>query len=129
MTVCPYCGADTEIKDSACVYGTSYGMVLICTRYPACDAYVGCHKAGPMRGLPKGTLANAELRNARKVLHNNLDPVWQGGYLPRAKVYKLLAVSMGIPQSECHIGMFDLDRCRKAWRHVRAMRQVYMHCN
>lgn len=41
---CPYCGRTAELKDSAVIYcGTSYGMAWVCSGFPECDAYVGCH--------------------------------------------------------------------------------------
>ena len=55
--ICPYCGKETELIDSAEVYqGVSYGWMYICR---PCDAYVGCYK-GTTKAL--GRLANAELR-------------------------------------------------------------------
>jgi hypothetical protein len=38
---------------------------------------------------------------------------WKKGRA-RGAAYAWLAEQMGIPPEECHIGMFDLDRCAKA---------------
>jgi hypothetical protein len=115
---CPYCHARMILKDSSVVYGKgkSYGPIYVCANYPRCDAYVGTHKAGHMKGQPLGTPANAELRNARKLLHAKFDPIWKDGHVHRRKAYKLLAELMKIDAQDCHIAMFDIQRCREAWR-------------
>lgn len=71
---CPYCNSPTEFIDSKRVYGRWYGWLLACTRYPQCDAYVGCH--GESKN-PLGRLANAELRAAKKAAHAAFDPLWR----------------------------------------------------
>ena len=38
--ICPYCGKESELIDSAEIYGESYGAMYICR---GCDAYVGCY--------------------------------------------------------------------------------------
>lgn len=109
---CPYCGKPTEIRDSREIYGRSYGLALICSGFPACDSYVGCHQDS---GLPKGTLANAELRIARKQAHAAFDPLWRRPGDKRAhrqRAYAWLTAATGIPADDCHIGMMDVARCR-----------------
>ncbi len=110
--LCPYCNAPTEKRDSAIIYnGKSFGLVVICTRYPACDAFVGCHKAS---GEPKGTLANRSLREARKKAHAAFDWRWMGkhgGAMKRSYAYQWLSQQTGIPPEQCHIGMMDEAQC------------------
>ena len=66
--ICPYCGKETELIDSAEVYhGVSYGWMYICR---PCDAYVGCYK-GTKKAL--GRLANAELRKYKHEAHGVFD--------------------------------------------------------
>jgi hypothetical protein len=75
-----------------------------------CDAYVGTHHK---TGRPLGTLANAELRAARKRAHAAFDPSWKQTVLSRSDAYAVLAVKLGIDYDVCHIGMFDLETCQK----------------
>lgn len=124
--LCPYCNSDMLLRDSSVIYGKSYGMAFVCAKYPKCDTYVGTHKAGHMRGQPLGTPANAELRNARKLLHGHFDPLWKHCYLTRSVAYRMLSDLMGIPASECHIAMFDIQRCRDAWKHTNTLRAKYI---
>lgn len=117
--VCPYCGRSTEYVDSSAVYGRSYGMIYLCRK---CDAYVGVHK-GTDNAL--GRLANRELREAKKEAHLCFDKISKTGlinkvykkYIPnisnRNKAYRWLSKQLDIPVDICHIGMFDVDDCKK----------------
>ncbi len=100
-------------------------------RCPDCGAYCGCHP-GTKKAL--GRPANKELREARMKLHNQrVDPLWRtaietGNYHPedaraakmitnaaRSRTYAFLAEKLGIDVNRCHIAMFDIDMCRRAW--------------
>lgn len=118
--LCPYCKRDAQFVDSAIIYGISYGMIYHCR---GCDAYVGVHKE---TNRPLGSLANAELRKARKKAHSIFDPLWQTGsinaiwshYMPkitnRDKAYLWLSKQMNINKEKCHIAMFNEDQCKQA---------------
>ena len=106
---CPYCGKRAAFVDSKVIYGTSYGMIYLCSR---CNAYIGCHGKGD---TPKGTLANAELREWRKKAHHAFDPLWKYGPFKyrRNAAYAWLAWKMGLPKDQTHIGMFDAAQCKQ----------------
>ena len=106
---CPYCGAKAEFRDSAMIYGRSYGMVYVCSNYPVCDAYVGVHKG---TDRPLGRLANTELRYWKKRAHDALDNLWKSRRYSRSKAYRIAADIMGTPITETHIGMFDVQECK-----------------
>lgn len=109
---------------SAYVYrGQDYGPIVICI---PCDAYVGCHR-GTFH--PLGRLANKELRALKIRAHQTFDYLWRPihasgesptqqakklGAIARSRAYQWLAAQLGIPAAECHIGMFDPDRCLAA---------------
>lgn len=116
---CPYCGSEVKLTDSAIIYnGRSYGMAYVCSRFPKCDAYVGCHKG---TDKPLGRLANAELRQAKSNAHQLFDALWKRKIKKdqcrkkdaRSLGYKWLAKSMGLRYKDCHIGMFDVDKCNQ----------------
>lgn len=108
---CPYCGSKTIKVDSVLIYRRSgYGDVIICSRYPKCNSYVGVSKT---TGKSLGTLANGPLRRARRQAHAALDPLWKTGTLPRNRTYKNLALLLRTAQEETHIAMFDEITCRK----------------
>jgi hypothetical protein len=101
--------------DSKEVYGRSYGAMWMCK---PCDAWVGCHKG---TAKPMGTLANAELRNARSVLHALFDPIWENlmeerglsKSQARTMAYEWLAREMDLHPDDCHIALFDYEMCEE----------------
>lgn len=106
--LCPYCGNPAQFVDSSVIFGTSYGMIWHCQ---PCDARVGTRRGTT---VPLGTLADSELRRARREVHAVFDPIWQGGNVLRHRAYWWLAGQMGIPGKECHVALFDLERCAAA---------------
>ncbi len=97
--------------DSSELYrsGVNYGPVWICR---PCQAWVGCHKyAHGSKTVPKGRLANKELRDAKIAAHAAFDPFQDR--MGRARAYKWLSKQLGIPGRDCHIGMFDVNQCRR----------------
>jgi hypothetical protein len=115
--VCPYCMTEAKLVDSAVIYhGRSYGMAWICGRYPACDAYVGCH---PNSEKPLGRLADGALRKAKQRAHRAFDPLWKAKMrrdhvrkgVARRAGYEWLAKMLKISVDDCHIGMFDIATC------------------
>lgn len=126
---CPYCGKPPVFfKSSESFYhGKDYGPLWACK---PCGAWVGCH---PKTNKPLGRLADAALRRAKMEAHAAFDPVWRAR-LERKRVkdaryskgmarggrYKALANLLGIPQKDCHIGMFDIDLCQRTVEVIRA---------
>jgi len=121
--ICPYCGHPAHyIVSSAAIYrGTDYGPLYICH---VCQAWVGVHR-GTFK--PLGRLADGELRRAKMETHHVFDAIWRTRYavkkardpdysrgMARGGRYKALAEAMGIPRSQCHIGMFDVVQCHVA---------------
>lgn len=122
---CPYCGKlSVFMASSASIYhGHNYGSVWICH---SCAAWVGCHDG---TNLPKGRLADATLRQAKRDVHDVFDGLWMnvreaypeatGGLgklrgIARTRAYSWLAEQLGIPARDCHVGMFDVVTCRRA---------------
>jgi hypothetical protein len=112
--VCPYCGNNSQYVDSKCIYSKSYGMIYICK---PCDAYVGVHKGSD---IALGRLANKQLRFWKIQAHEVFDRLWKRkmnqGFskgIARSSAYEWLAKEMGRDISITHIGMFDIDECKK----------------
>lgn len=107
---CPYCGADAKETTGAAIYPhipRLHGKKLYACE--PCGAWVGCYENSDK---PLGRLADATLRRAKMAAHQALDPLWKGTRR-RSAVYKWLARELGIPASECHIGMFDVAMCQR----------------
>lgn len=114
---CPYCQKPAACVDSKAVYSRSYGMIWHCA---PCKAWVGCHK-NSKTNKPLGRLANAELRDWKKRAHAAFDPMWEAKMRrdgctkgeARNAGYEWLAKQLGIPLAEMHIGMLDIDMCKR----------------
>ena len=58
------------------------------------------------------TPADQRTRDARQDAHAAFDRLWNSGK-ERTACYRRLAVHLGVPNKECHIGMFDFDQCQR----------------
>jgi hypothetical protein len=117
---CQYCGSTAVLVDSIMIYKTrSFGHAWVCSRYPSCDSYVGCH---PGTHKPLGILANQELRTLKREVHLRFDRLWKLKMMrekcrqrvARQTGYLWLACKMGLSEAECHIGKFNEEKCRQA---------------
>lgn len=109
---CPYCFGKVEIINNSAIYGKSYGAwpwVYRCAG--SCNAYVGMH---PYTDIPLGTLANEELRRARKCCKEPFERLWQSGMMSRSAAYEALARHLDIPVAACHFGWFNVAKCEQA---------------
>lgn len=122
-TVCPHCGGAVEcVKNSEIYNGMEYGdwpWAFLCR---GCGSYVGLH---PFTGIPLGTLATREIREARKASKTEFKklhpPAWITGravqrypFPSRTEAYEWLAGALKITKEECHFGLFDVARCEAA---------------
>ena len=115
---CPYCGSAAELVTGARIYPSRRDLhqkpFFAC--FP-CGAWVGCH---PGTNKPLGRLANATLRQAKNWAHEAFDPLWRNENATRGDMYVWLAGQLGIPRKECHIGMFDVEMCKRVVEVCRA---------
>jgi hypothetical protein len=112
VPICDYCQQPAEHQTGAEAYPHRHDLhdlnFWVCK---PCDARVGCHK-GTLN--PLGRFANSELRRAKMRAHHAFDRLWKNnGPMRRRQAYAWLASQLGIPGHECHIGMFDVDMCKK----------------
>lgn len=110
--MCPYCGEFSAKVDGTRVYphrpDLAHKTFFVCD---PCDARVGCH---PGTSMPLGRLADAELRRAKSHAHAMFDQLWRDGvFHSRGSAYKWLASELGIDGGDCHIGMFDVETCKR----------------
>jgi hypothetical protein len=112
--ICPYCKQDSKLVKGDTIYPHQKDLhaksFYLCA---PCNAWVGCH---PSSIAPLGILADKDLRRARRTAHLALDPLWRNDTTrrqARARTYNWLSRQLCIPLSECHIGMFDLERCSR----------------
>lgn len=85
---------------------------------PVIDCDVVCHMG------TTSTPADLKTRVMRYHAHLVFDKFWvNNDQQGRTRLYQKLAKELGIPDAECHIGMFDAEMCRKVqeivgrWNH------------
>lgn len=109
--ICDYCNNEAQLVDGESIYPHRPDLYQL--RFYSCvpcNAWVGCHKGTTK---PLGRLANAELRQAKIAAHAAFDPLWRSSSQSREGAYKWLAKQLGIPRADCHIGMFNVETCRR----------------
>ena len=116
--LCPYCVGKPELVGGDVIYPHRPDLYekrfYLCR---PCNAYVGCY---PGTTNPLGRLANAELRKAKNTAHAAFDPLWMTGKQKRKEAYAWLASQIGVDVKDCHIGMFDVEVCRRVVEVCRA---------
>ena len=112
---CDYCGEFAKVVTGEMVYPHRPDLKRLVFYY--CDnghapAYVGTHKVSLK---PLGRLADKELRKFKSAAHIAFDPLWKTHkiFKSRGKAYNWLSNSLGIKGELTHIGMFDIDTCKK----------------
>lgn len=110
--ICPYCSDTSELVTGVTIYPHRPDLArkwfYLCAD---CNAYVGCH---PKTKKPLGRLADSMLRGWKRNVHSLFDPLWESRKMSRKAAYAYLAEHLGIHRNECHIGMFDLETCKRA---------------
>jgi len=99
------------LRDSNYVYrGADFGKLWVCSRFPECDSYVGCHNGTT---TAKGTLADRQIREARKRAHTAFDTGWMTGVLweNRKQAYNWIRQIMNLDDGHAHIAMMDAEQC------------------
>lgn len=128
MITCPHCTMPAELVTGEKIYPHRPDLA---SKYfwncDLCKAYVGCHDAGQGQGdgtTPKGTLANAQTRQARRRAHDVFDPLWTGRRMRRQEAYRWLAHELGLKVEDCHIGEFDAATCQRVVEVVEELRMT-----
>lgn len=123
--VCDDCGNIAQLAqtgDPAYPYLEDHGPVWI---YVPCQAWIGVRPRSRQHA-PLGRLANAELRDAKKRLHDALEPLVaakmrRDGVNPfeaRGKAIKWLATTLNFTLSTPSIHALTREQCEQAIRYV-----------
>ena len=112
MTVnCDYCRKPAVMQTGNQVYthrpDLKDKLFWVCE---PCCARVGCHQGTTK---PLGRLANSKLRYWKRQAHSAFDPLWRSGDKKRNQAYRWLAREMKIDRDLCHIGLFNIEECKK----------------
>ncbi len=60
-----------------------------------CKNFVGCHYKTSDRTKPLGCIPNNEIKQLRKHIHFQLDPLWKNGFIKRHTLYNRISKLIG----------------------------------
>lgn len=86
----------------------------------ACGNYVGCHHKSDNPTKPLGVIPTPEIKNARRHIHNLIDPIWKSGKIKRKTLYKMISDKLGYEYHTANIR--DIHEARKIYRIVLEIR-------
>ena len=72
-----------------------------------CGNFVGCHHKSRERTKPLGSIPTPGIRNARKVIHAVLDPMWKSGSFTRSGLYHRLSKVIGRQYHTAEVNTFE----------------------
>jgi len=112
LVVCQYCKREAQKVGGKEIYPHRRDLYekLFWLCQP-CDAYAGHIHDNVM-------LANKDLRQARKIAHENFDMLWISKKYQRKILYKMLANYMKLDKDNCHIALFNIEQCKKVLEFV-----------
>ena len=107
-----HCGARAMLRPASVIHGNKAKekYLYICSRYPACDSYVGVHQKTLK---PLGTLADKELRAKRIQAHQIFNRLWESGLMKKWQAYKWMAGKFGLNNQQAHIAKFSNYMCNE----------------
>lgn len=60
-----------------------------------CKNHVGCHHKLSNRIVPLGCIPTRQIRKARIIIHEIMDPLWKCGLIKRDDIYELMSDRLG----------------------------------
>ena len=112
--ICRYCGGIIRLVPASTIYGASAERLGMTDekfyQFQTSNPRFGVH-TGPPR--PLGNVANEVLRLKRMETHRVFDAFWCSRAMSRTQAYQWLARKMELPESEAHIGGFEMEQCQR----------------
>ena len=96
----------------------AHTKLYVCSRYPACDAYVRVHEG---TNKPVGSLADHRLRKLRKEAHDSFNKLYLTGAMTKDQAYAWLADMIQGPRSQAHIGYLREYYCEQVIQQSKAI--------
>lgn len=117
---CPYCGSPVVLRSADGIYKENHAhtKLYVCSRYPACDAYVRVHEG---TDKPVGSLADHRLRKLRKEAHDSFNRLYLTGAMTKDQAYAWLAAMIQAPRSQAHIGYLREYYCEQVIEQSKAI--------
>lgn len=108
---CEHCGGIVTVENNSIIYSKEYGHYPWIYYCNWCSASVGMH---PYTNIPLGTLANREIKEARKDSKASFFKYVKVSGYSRSACYAHLSKALSISPKETHFGLFDVERCNAA---------------
>jgi hypothetical protein len=126
MTIyCVECGQNTNAKltNGKEIYPHRQDLyALPFWKCPRCSNYVGCHKKSKNR--PLGVIPNKEIKKARMLIHELVDPLWKSGCVSRGKLYGKISDELGYRYHTANIK--SIDEARKIYTIILKIKNNYV---
>lgn len=90
-------------------------------RCDGCGNYVGCHHQTDDPTRPLGVIATQAIKEARKHIHDILDPLWKSQGLKRQHIYSRLTLLIGRQYHTADIR--TIEEAREIWLALRKMKR------
>lgn len=79
-------------------------------RCSGCRHHVGCHKGTTK---PLGCIPTPQIKEARRHIHELIDPLWKYGEIKRGKLYRMISNKLGYEYHTAEIR--SIDEARKVY--------------
>lgn len=111
QAICPIHHTPGELVTTEAFYGRDYnGKRLWRCPVEGCDVRVGAHPDG----TPLGTMATAEMRQARIKAHAAFDGWWKSQGMKRGAAYRELSTRLGVNgHGGAHISQMTVEECAR----------------
>lgn len=86
-----------------------------------CGNSVGCHHKTNNPTRPLGCIPTPEIKNARRKIHEILDPIWQSGAISRKELYYKLSARTGRKYHTANIR--SIEEARAVYREILNIRK------
>lgn len=109
---CNVCQSSRVIyTENKILYKQNVGDWPMCYYCLGCRASVSCHDG---TNIPKGLLANREVKAYRTLAHEAFDKIWMQRIMTRFEAYQWLADKLGLPVEKASISQLSKENLIKA---------------
>ena len=113
--VCPYCGQTAVLKRVKDLFGEDTKwipdeFIYVCKGYPACDSYVSTKRGTK---IPKGIMADGDLRALRIHAHKVFDRIWLSGFMDQSAAYRWMQARFCLSEKDAHIAKMSNYMCEQ----------------
>jgi len=107
LAICNVCQFPAVIyAENKVLYKRNVGDWPMCYYCKKCRSSVSCHYG---TNIPKGLLANREVKVFRTLAHEAFDKIWMQRIMTRFEAYQWLADTLGLPLEKANISQLSKE--------------------